>query len=219
MKPHASTVAACILGGCLITAVAEPVALFNGRDLQGWTFDLQGEPDPQTTWSVQDGLLVCQGKPPGVIRTEKEYGNYELTVEWRWTPGTAGGNSGVLIHCSKPRELGIWPRSLEVQLGKGNAGDFWTIRETIEVDSARQPAKGRRILNLTDDSEKPVGEWNTLRVRCAGRQVSVWVNGDKVNEGSNCSASAGAICLQSEGAPIQFRTVELNPLPGAGNLD
>jgi len=201
--------------GCLFpgrSPAAEPVRLFNGTDLGGWTFDVSGNADPATVWSVQDGVLVCKGKPSGVIRTAEDYGNYELIVEWRWAPGTQGGNSGCLIHCSKPQQLGIWPRSLEVQLGAGDAGDFWAIGETIEVPSERMPEKGRRIVNLTDDSEHAPGEWNTMRIRCEGSSVTVWVNGDKVNEGTNCTASKGAISLQSEGAEIHFRRVELIPL-------
>jgi len=185
--------------------------LFNGRDLSGWTFDLKDETEPTTVWSVQDGVLVCAGKPAGVIRTKESFGDYDLNVEWRWPAGGKGGNSGVLIHASSPRQLDIWPRSLEVQLGAGDAGDFWTIGETIEIAADPMPAQGRRIVNLTDGSEKPIGEWNTMRIRCVGSSVTVWVNGDKVNEGRNCSVSRGAICLQSEGAEIHFRKVELRP--------
>lgn len=201
-----------LFASALHAPASEAVALFNGKDFSGWTFDVKGDVNPDSIWSVRDGLLICKGQPAGVIRSEKDYGNYELTVEWRWAPGTQGGNSGLLVHCSKPRELDIWPRSLEVQLGKDNAGDFWQIGETIEVSAERKPDQGRRIPNLTDDSEKPVGEWNTMRVRCEGDNVTVWVNGDKVNEGSGCSASQGAISLQSEGGEIHFRKVELKPL-------
>lgn len=200
------------LGASPQSPASEAVPLFNGKDLSGWNFDVKGGADPKTIWSVQDGILVCKGKPAGVVRTDKDYRNYELTLEWRWAPGTQGGNSGCLVHCSKPRERDIWPKSLEVQLASGNAGDFWTIGETIVVPVERKPKEGRRIPNLTDDSEKPVGEWNAMRIRCEGDRVTVWVNGDKVNEGTGCSATAGAISLQSEGAEIHFRKVELTPI-------
>lgn len=196
----------------MLPTLAEPVSLFNGRDLSGWVFDVKGEADPESIWSVRDGLLICRGTPPGVIRTTQDYGDYELTLEWRWAPGTRGGNSGLLLHCSKPRELGIWPRSIEVQLGSGNAGDFWMIGETLEVSADRKPATGRRIPNLTKDSENAVGEWNTLRVRCQDRRIAVWVNDDMVNAGSHCSTSRGAISLQSEGGEIHVRKLVLHPL-------
>jgi hypothetical protein len=202
-----------LLTAGVATAAAEPQRLFNGVDINGWTFDLKDGADAKDVWSVQEGVLICKGRPAGVLRSSASYQNYELTVEWRWPEGSKGGNSGVLVHASNPRQLDIWPKSLEVQLAAGNAGDFWVIGETIEVPSERKPKSGRRILNLTDDSEKPPGQWNTLRVRCQDSNITVWVNDDKVNEGTDCSVSQGAICLQSEGAEIHFRKVELKPLP------
>ena len=184
--------------------------MFNGKDLSGWTFDVSGRAKPEQVWSVRDGILVCKGKPPGVIRTKKSYGDYELVLEWRWPKGGKPGNSGCLIHCSEPRHWGPWPKCLEVQLMSGNAGDFWMIGEKIRA--AGKKAKGRRWENMTDGSEKPVGEWNTMKIRAVGDRVTVWVNGEKVNEGEGCTASKGAICLQSEGAEIHFRKVQLTPL-------
>ena len=67
-------------------------------------------------------------------------------------------------------------------------------------------------MNLTDDSEKPLGEWNTMEIECKGREVKVWVNGDFVNHGSNSTASRGGIALQAEGTEVEFRKVELTLL-------
>lgn len=195
---------------CIATA-AEPVALFNGRDLDGWTFDLiDPKVKPEEVWSVQDGILVCKGRPPGVIRTLKDFSDYELRIEWRWAPGGKPGNSGLLVHASKPREMHIWPKSLEVQLGSGNAGDFWMIGESVTV--ADSTPMGRRWLKRQESTEKPPGEWNTMRVRCKGDQITVWVNDVLMNEGTALSATKGAICLQSEGGEIHFRKVELTPI-------
>lgn len=194
-----------------LLSAAEPVALFDGKTLDGWTFDLiDPEAKPADVWSVKDGMIVCKGRPPGVIRTEKDFSDYELTLEWRWAPGGKPGNSGLLIHASKPREMFVWPKSLEVQLGSGNAGDFWMIGETVEVAGAT-PQK-RRWLKRRKSAEKPPGEWNTMTVRCKGDTIRVTVNGTLMNEGSKLSATHGAICLQSEGAEIHFRKVELTPL-------
>ena len=74
--------------------------------------------------------------------------------------------------------------------------------------------KGRRILNLTDNSEKAPGEWNQMVIECAGRDITIWVNGDLVNHGTNCTADHGQIALQAEGARCEFRRVELTPLGG-----
>ena len=192
------------------------IKLFNGQDLSNWTWHTLDENAPaENTWSVEDGLLVCGGKPNGYIRTKDEYENYRLTLEWRWPEGSQGGNNGVLIHTTAAKELGVWPKSLEVQLAHGNAGDFWVIGTTIEVPDAGKRVMGRRHLNLTDDSEKPVGEWNKMEILARGAEVTVKVNGELVNEARQVSQTRGAICLQSEGAPIQFRNIELRPLARA----
>lgn len=190
---------------------ADPLALFNGKNLDGWTFDvIDPEVKPDQVWSVADGLLVCQGRPPGVIRTEKDFSNYELTVEWRWAPGKKPGNCGVLVHASKPRERFIWPKSLEVQLASDNAGDFWMIGEKVTVPNATP--QDRRWLKRQESVEKTPGEWNRMKIRCKGDTITVWVNGVLMNEGTGLTATKGAICLQSEGAEIHFRKVEITPL-------
>ena len=74
----------------------------------------------------------------------------------------------------------------------------------------------RRILNLTDNSEKPLGEWNTMVVEARGRTLRVLVNGDLVNEGFNSTADRGRIAIQAEGAEVEFRRVQIGPLPAAG---
>ncbi len=195
-------------------AEAEEIALFNGENLNGWSAVLS---DPnvakEDVWSVRDGVLVCKGKPTGYIRTERDdFQNYRLTLQWRWPEGTEGGNNGLLVHTSEPGALGIWPKSLEVQLFRGNAGDFWEIGNEIDTEDEENRKKGRRHLNLTDGSEKPIGQWNTMVVTCKGDEIVVLVNGDEVNRGTNCSATQGAICLQSEGAPIEFRNIVLTTL-------
>ena len=101
-----------------------------------------------------------------------------------------------------------------------NAGDFWCIVEDITVpdmESRRGPkadwgiteGKGRRIKNLTDGSEKPVGQWNKMTIECKGNNIKVWVNDDIVNDGTGCTASKGHIALQAEGAEVEFRKVEI----------
>jgi hypothetical protein len=194
-----------------IALAAEPQALFNSKSLDGWTFDvIDPAVKPEAIWSVADGLLICKGRPPGVVRTEKEFSNYELTVEWRWAPGKKPGNCGVLVHASKPRKKFIWPQSLEVQLASGDAGDFWMIGEKVNV--ANQTAQGQRWLKRGESAEKPPGEWNTMKIVCKNDTITVWVNGTLMNEGTGLTATKGAICLQSEGAEIHFRKVELTPL-------
>lgn len=212
-----------LLGGS--PANAEP--LFNGKDLAGWKVDVPSadkNPDIQPSFIVRDGKLVSLGKPKGHLITDKSFENYRLTVEYRFT-GKAG-NCGVLVHCSTPRALaGMFPKSIEVQMQSGHAGDFWCIEENIEVPNMdqRRPKKegqkyggskgdARRILNLTDDSEKKRGEWNTMVIECQGDEVKVWVNETLVNHGTQSTASKGNIALQAEGTEVEFKKVDLEPL-------
>jgi hypothetical protein len=195
----------------------EWTSLFNGSDFSGWTFDTLDKAQPETIWSVKDGVINVAGKdkPNGVMRTMDAYSDYELEVEYRWPDKP--GNCGCLIHCSDPREMSVWPKSLEVQMMADNAGDFWLIGETIDVkpEQVGKNKKGqptRRRINLVDGAEKPAGEWNRLRVIADGKTVTVYVNDQLVNMGWNCSVSVGAVSLQAERADIEFRTIRIRKL-------
>jgi len=206
-----SLVAAAI--GTCVLAEENTIRLFNGKDLTGWTAEFSKEGvKMEDVWRVEEGLLKCSGKPSGYVRTQGEYENYVLALDWRWTPGGQGGNSGVLVHASTPRALNVWPKSIEVQLHSGNAGDFWVIGTELDVEREAERKKGRRHLNLTDDSENPIGEWNHMEITCQGDRITVKVNGQLVNVATNCNVTRGAICLQSEGTEVQFRNIELRPL-------
>jgi len=210
---------------CACSTTLQSTALFNGEDLSGWHADVpeaDEHPEAPPSFFVREGLLVSQGNPPGHLITDASYRDYRLVVEYRW-PGEPG-NCGVLVHASTPRRLyGMYPQSIECQMHAGNAGDFWCIGEDITVDDMlkrRGPRenwgvdgkRARRILNLTDDSEKPPGEWNEMVIECRGDQIDIWVNGDLVNHGWGCTADHGSIALQAEGAVCEFRKLELTPL-------
>jgi hypothetical protein len=213
-----------VLAACAAPPSPGPVALWNGRDLTGWHADVPGADGGAAvapSFAARDGMLVSEGTPPGHLITDAAFADYRLTVEWRWPEQP--GNCGVLVHTSTPRRLGgMFPQSLEVQLQHGNAGDFWCIGEDVTVpdmEARRGPRaewgvdRGRRrIANLTDGSEKPPGEWNTMVIECRGDTVTVWVNRALVNQGTNCTASRGRIALQAEGTRCEFRRVELQPL-------
>lgn len=200
-----------------VTADENPSAeqLFNGKDLSNWTWVTDKEDSKlEDVWTVNDGVLRCTGDPRGYIRTKQDdYRDYSLVVDWRWPD--QGGNNGVLVHTSTPAALGVWPKSIEVQLAHENAGDFWVIGTELDVPDEEERRQGRRHLNLTDDSEKPLGQWNRMEITCQGDEIIVKVNGELVNHAKNCSVTQGAISLQSEGTPIEFRKVELRQKTGA----
>ena len=210
---------------CTSPSLAQSHSLFNGRDLSGWHVDV---PEMDTNaaainpFIIRNGLLVSLGKPPGHLITDSVYHDYRLKVEYRFA--AVPGNCGVLVFASTPRALyKMFPKSIEVQMMHQDAGDFWCIVEDITVpdmENRRGPkadwgiteGKERRIKNLTDSSESPVGKWNSMTIECVGNSIKVWVNGDLVNYGFNCTASKGNIAIQAEGSEVEFRKVELTPV-------
>lgn len=217
----------CLLGLLSFSCAASPqtIDLFNGTDLSGWHIDvpaMDGDPDLESPFIVRDGMLVSMGVPEGHIITDAEYENYRLEVKYRFAGEP--GNCGVLVHASTPRALyDMFPRSIEVQMMHENAGDFWCIVADITVPDMvkrRGPeaewgiteGEKRRILNLTDGSENPVGEWNMMVIETIGNAIKVWVNGDFVNHGYDATVSKGQIALQAEGAEVEFAYVRLTPI-------
>jgi hypothetical protein len=193
------------------------IQLFNGKDLSGWKIflDPKSKVDPHTVWYVKDGELVCKGQPYGYLITEKEYGNYILKVQWRWAPEGDNNkrNSGVFVHVSGPDK--IWPKGVEAQLYRDHAGDFWLVDGfKLQVDKSRQDPKnaGHFLRKKTSGVEKPIGEWNQYEITCKGNTIKLVVNGVDQNLGVHAESDKGKILLQSEGAEIHFRNIELIPI-------
>ncbi|WP_394994091.1 DUF1080 domain-containing protein [Emticicia sp.] len=214
-----------VLNICSVSAFSQTIKLFNGKDLNNWYADIPAKDKDSTlrkSFIIRNGLLVSMGTPEGHLMSKSQYENYRLEVEYRFAGKP--GNCGVLVHASTPRALyKMFPKSIEVQMMHSNAGDFWCIVEDIKVldmESRRGPkenwgiteGKERRVKNLTDNSEKPLGEWNRMVIECQGDKIKVWVNGDVVNDGFGATAQKGQIALQAEGAEVEFRKVDLTPL-------
>ncbi len=207
-------------GWSLTARADEPKAidLFNGKDLTGWEYFLV---DPNVkmddVWSVKDGLLICKGEPIGYLATKEEFKNYKLVVEWRWPEGKEPGNSGVLLRITgKPMML---PKCVEAQLKSESAGDIWAFQgfEVANTSDRFRTASTKEIgdfmgVGKMKGNEKKPGEWNKYEITLQGGNLTLVVNGEKVNECSGCDEVAGTIGLQSEGGEIQFRTVKLIPL-------
>ena len=203
----------------------ETKKLFNGKDLTGWYPDVPAadeNPNSEKSFIVRDSFLVSLGTPGGHLITDSVYRDYRLEVEYRFAGEP--GNCGVLVHASTPRALyKMFPKSLEVQMQHKHAGDFWCIVEDITVPNMEErrgrkdkwgisEGKNRRIVNLTDDSEAPLGEWNTMVVECLADTIKVWVNKDLVNYGYDCTAVSGQIAVQAEGSEVEFRKIDLTPI-------
>ena len=195
--------------------------LFNGKDLSGW-INVNTDKD---TWGVKDGLLVCSGHPIGVMRSEKEYENFVLHIEWMHME--PGGNSGVFVWSdAKPRADSRLPNGVEVQmleldwvkLNKVNGetpplayvhGELFGVGG---VETAPDNPRGRRSKSI-ENRCKPRGEWNVYDVVCVDGVIKLAVNGKFVNGISHSTRKKGYLCLESEGAEIHFRNIRILELP------
>jgi hypothetical protein len=195
----------------------DAVPLFNGRNLEGFYTYLPSKgknSDPEGIFTVHDGMIHVLGKEFGYIATEKEYENYHLTVEFKWGerrwPPRANDkrDSGILLHAVGPDK--VWMKSIECQIQEGDTGDFWLVDGTSLTCSGKAQTDGRVVKKK--DGEKPKGEWNVVEVICDGGKIRNLVNGVVVNEGTAASVTKGKILLQSEGAEIFYRKVELRLL-------
>lgn len=209
---------------------AQTISLFNGENLDGWHVDvpdMDDNPDAINPFIIRDGMLVSLGTPQGHLITDAVYANYRLHIEYRFAGKP--GNCGALVHASTPRALyDMFPKSLEAQMMHKNAGDFWCIVEDIvvpDMEKRRGPkeewgiteGKKRRIPNLTKKSENKVGKWNTMMIECLDREIKVWVNGDLVNYGYDCTTNKGQVAVQAEGSEVEFRKIELTPISELSN--
>jgi hypothetical protein len=204
------------------SAVAPFVELFNCRDLSGWV-DVNTSSE---TWQVKDGLLVCSGKPIGVMRSEKQYENFILHIEWRHMK--PGGNSGVFVwsegYVPEGKRL---PRGMEVQMlelewvnlhrkANGEPQDIGYISGELfganGLTATPDNPRGRRSKSL-ELRCKGAGEWNVYEVVCVDGTVKLSINGKFVNSIRDSSMRKGYLCLESEGSEIHFRNIRILELP------
>ena len=211
----------CLLIFSYSHAVAQDFKpLFNGKDLGGWYSFLKNKGknnDSNRVFTVNNGLLHITGQDFGYIVTEKTYTDFHLVVEFKW------GEKKYPPREDQPRDNGIcyyvvpedrvWPRSIECQIQEGDCGDFWLIDSvTAVVDGVQQgPTKNTRVIKKKDN-EKPTGEWNRIEVIARKGKCTHIVNGVVVNEGENVSLRSGRILIQSEGAEIYYRKIDLKEL-------
>lgn len=211
------------------TLFAEPVEdpkfvdLFNGKNLDGW-IDVNTSPE---TWSVRDGMLICSGRPLGVMRSDRQYENFILIVEWRHME--KGGNSGVFLWSDAiadredPLPNGMEVQMLEVGWPELNRLKDGTLPPVAYVHGELFGAgsltgipdnpRGKRSKSV-ENRCKPRGEWNRYVVVAVDGTVKLSVNGKFVNGIRESSVRKGYLCLESEGGEIHFRKIRLMELPG-----
>jgi hypothetical protein len=211
-----------------VSAVAEDgfVPMFNGRDLSGW---VNANCAPET-WGVKDGVITCTGKPTGALRTERQYENFIMEVEWRHL--SSGGNSGIFIWGTPIAAPGVpFLRGIEVQVldqgyadafekKNGKKSDWFTCHgDVFPIHGATMTPIGRSNGKRSFPSEersKPSPEWNHYRIVANAGTIRLSVNGKEVSGGDECSYRKGYLALESEGAPVEFRNAKIKELPPTG---
>lgn len=179
----------------------------------------------ENTWRLKNNELICSGHPIGVMRSEKQYENFMMHVEWKHME--AGGNSGVFVWSSAiPDEKSRLPDGVEVQMldlewvrlntRDGNVppiayvhGELFGVGGVETVPDNPRGTRSKSIENLC----KGTGEWNTYDVICVDGVIKLSVNGKVVNGISKATQKKGYLCLESEGAEIHFRNFSLVELP------
>lgn len=192
--------------------------LFNGKNLDGWSSFLKQKGknnDPDTVFSVQDGLLRITGKEFGYIVTDRIFSNFHLVLEFKWGEKkyppreNRVRDNGILYHVVVDDK--VWPRSIECQVQEGDCGDFWLIDSvTIVIDGVRTASTKNTRAIKKKDNEKPSGEWNRLEIISKDGHCVHIMNGVVVNEGTDASLRSGKILIQSEGAEIYYRKIEIS---------
>jgi hypothetical protein len=194
--------------------------LFNGKGLSGWNTFLKTKgknSDPDTVFSVNNGLLKITGKEFGYIVTERSFGDFHLIVEFKWgekkyPPREGKVRDNGICYYVVPTDR-VWPRSIECQVQEGDCGDIWLIDSvTAVVDGVKQgPTKNTRVIKK-NDNEKPSGEWNRVEVIASKGKCTHIVNGEVVNEATDASLRSGRLLIQSEGAEIYYRKIDIKQL-------
>ena len=241
--PHPTALTCCLALCILLPAVYAqepaplPKATIDGTG-PGWQALGEGDfanvnCDPDT-WTWKEDLAQCTGKPTGVIQTKKPYTNFELVAQWRHL--RSGGNSGIFVWATpeslerlKQGQGGRLPDGIETQvLDHGYAeqyekrhkkkpdwftthGDVFPVRVKMTPFPPVSPNGSRSF--PSKNLSKGVNQWNHYYIRCINGEVRLWVNGEEVSGGSGCQPCTGFICLESEGAPVEFRNIRIRELP------
>ncbi|MBC8156376.1 MAG: DUF1080 domain-containing protein [Bacteroidetes bacterium] len=206
--------------------------LFDGKNFTGWhIYNKPGQPI-SAPWVIQDGAMYLgqkskDGPAGGDVVSDKEYGNFELEIEWKISEG---GNSGIMYHVNEDPKF---------------RAPYYTGPEVQVLDNDRHPdAKAGRDGNRTAGclydmlppgdrtAVKPVGDWNKVRLVVDKGRAQQYLNGklmadyptsgpewDKLVAESKFKSWAsfgkfttGRIALQDHGNPVWFRNIRIREL-------
>jgi hypothetical protein len=189
------------------------VPLFNGKDLKGW----KAYGGKMESWGVDKGLLFTTGSGGGWLLTDKEYGDFELRLEYRWEK--PGGNSGVAVRAPLTRDVST--KGIEIQLIDD------TGYEKVHNYKLKPTQHTGSIYGVVPPSKLPgkgPSEWNKMRIVAKGRKITVELNGETVTDANLDDYKAhneqhpgllrakGHTGVQSHGGRVEFRNLFIKPL-------
>lgn len=211
-------------------------AFINGEG-HGWRSlgaeDFERVNSHDDTWTWDGNSVHCTGEPLSVTKSVKKYRNFELVCQWRHRQ--PGGNSGIFAWVSQESLDALdgpgLPHGIEVQMldpqftekfKQSNPdrstdwftthGDVFPVGEsTMELFPPLSPNGARSF--PTKELTRGANEWNHYYVRAINGELRLWVNGEEVSGGTNAQPAEGYICLESEGAPIDFKNLRIRELP------
>lgn len=216
-----------VLVASTTSALAQDAVLFNGKDLEGWTFEVS--PDEKNVkpveevWVVQQGLLISTGASTGWLKHEGEYEDYVLTLEWRSMRlngnGVAiSGSGSIFVHASDEMGSFRYPKSVEIGLFNDPGSVYFR-----DVDPFAEQNWAFRAPDFADDAEKEMGEWNQSKVICRGNRLTIFLNGTPVNQVDGLNRTKGSIALQSQRSvipsPSYYRNIRVRPVSSAAAVD
>ncbi|MEP3209999.1 MAG: DUF1080 domain-containing protein [Maribacter sp.] len=234
MKNFVIHFAYCICSAVFVFGQAPDIVFGKEIALDSLVSDAEGAEKPihwinvntdADTWRTEADLLICKGLPIGVMRSEKQYENFILQVEWRHME--AGGNSGVFVWSdATPDPESRLPGGVEVQMleldwvnlntreGKKPPiayvhGELFGVGGVVTIPDNPRGTRSKSIENRAKGKEI----WNSYTVICVDGTIKLSVNGKFVNGIRNASIKKGYLCLESEGAEIHFRNFKLIELP------
>ena len=195
---------------------AAAVPLFNGKDLTGWV-NVNCAPG---TFAAKGGEIVTTGNPTGFLRTEKQYENFVLELDWMHVEPEKMANSGLFVWGDPLPAVGTpYTRGIEVQVLANyktdwatSHGDIFSIWGATCVPDRPHPKGYARCLP-SEDRCKPPGQWNHYKVTANDGAIKLEVNGKEVSGVSNCSPRKGYLALESEGAECHFKNITIVELP------
>jgi hypothetical protein len=183
-------------------------ALFNGKNLDGWKST--GKKD---VWSVKDGAISVAGGGGGWLLTEKEFKNFELTLEYKLSKGA---NSGVALRTpfeGDPAYVGMEIQLIDDEGWPGKLADYQHTGSIYDVVPAKK------------QNNKPIGEWNKMRIVCDGPKVKIELNGEVLVDANlddhkkakgakhpGILRDGGRVGFQSYNTRVEFRNVFIKPL-------